>query len=548
MKRIATFVLTALFTLAGHAQDPNFHIYLCFGQSNMQGKGKIEAKDTTDVPERFKMMAAVDFPKMGRKQGEWYKAVPPLCRPETGLCPADYFGRKLVELLPDSITVGVINCSVDGCSIQMFDEDVCTGYIKGQPSYMTSAASAYDNNPFRRLVDLGKKAQQAGVIKGILIHQGETDQGDDKWHLYVHRIYTRMLAELGLEPTEVPLIAGEMLRAEYGGVNAGAIANVNCLPNVIPNVMIATSENCRNMDQYHFNSEGYRIIGRRYGKLMAAYLEAYNTQCQFDATSLRIEGDSIEMLPASKRKLHVYATDAEGTEHDVTMACQYQIADPSLLSISQTTLTTTQQLGNTTVDITLTDKSGKQLNINVPVSIGLCALNENVFVPAIYQKGSLKATDTSINFKTGANGYGGWVFQDGVDLSQTPYLIVDLAKNPASNTRIVAFKGDFKTPRYNFTLSTKSKVQAVDLRELQNSKKENLDVSSINMLGLSLATAGTLYINSISLSADGELPTYILSMQSNQTDVQPIYDLSGRRIAQPAKGLYIQGGKKFIKQ
>ena len=33
---------------------------------------------------------------LGREQGKWYPAVPPLSRPNAGMSPADYFGRTLV--------------------------------------------------------------------------------------------------------------------------------------------------------------------------------------------------------------------------------------------------------------------------------------------------------------------------------------------------------------------------------------------------------------------------------------------------------------------
>ena len=85
--------------------EPNFHIYLAFGQSNMEGNAKIEAQDTANVSPRFKMMAAVDMSSKGRTKGEWYTAVPPLCRDGTGLSPCDYFGRELVNNLPEEITV-----------------------------------------------------------------------------------------------------------------------------------------------------------------------------------------------------------------------------------------------------------------------------------------------------------------------------------------------------------------------------------------------------------------------------------------------------------
>ena len=82
--------------------DPNFHIYLCFGQSNMEGNAAIESQDLSGISTRFQMMAAVNF-GTNRTKGNWYKAIPPLCRQNTGLTPADYFGRTLVEKLPENI-------------------------------------------------------------------------------------------------------------------------------------------------------------------------------------------------------------------------------------------------------------------------------------------------------------------------------------------------------------------------------------------------------------------------------------------------------------
>ena len=40
------------------APDKNFYIFLCFGQSNMEGNAKIEQEDLVGVDSRFQMMAA----------------------------------------------------------------------------------------------------------------------------------------------------------------------------------------------------------------------------------------------------------------------------------------------------------------------------------------------------------------------------------------------------------------------------------------------------------------------------------------------------------
>ena len=152
--------------------DPNFHIYICFGQSNMEGNAQWEAQDMGNVDPRFKMMPAVDMPSSNRKKGKWYTAYPPLCRNNTGLTPADYFGRTMVKNLPDSITVGVINVAVGGCSIELFDEDKCASVISGSEDWFKNYCKEYGNNPYRRLIEMAKEAQKYGVIKGILLHQG----------------------------------------------------------------------------------------------------------------------------------------------------------------------------------------------------------------------------------------------------------------------------------------------------------------------------------------------------------------------------------------
>ena len=98
--------------------DPNFYIFLCFGQSNMEGNARPEAQDLTSPGPRFLLMPAVDFPEKGRKMGEWCEASAPLCRPNTGLTPADWFGRTLVASLPENIKIGVIHVAIGGIDIK----------------------------------------------------------------------------------------------------------------------------------------------------------------------------------------------------------------------------------------------------------------------------------------------------------------------------------------------------------------------------------------------------------------------------------------------
>lgn len=257
--------------------DPNFQIYLCFGQSNMEGNATPEAQDKENVPERFKMMAAVDFGSPKRTMGEWYTAVPPLCRQGTGLTPADYFGRTLVEKLPSEVSVGVINVAVGGASINLFLEEKKDAYIAGEADWFKNYCAAYDNDPLGRLIEMGKIAQKQGTIKGILLHQGETDNGQSDWAKRVAKVYTRICYYLGLDPKKTPLLAGETIHDKQdGGDGACGYHNRAAMPmlkNEIPNSYIISAEGLNSKgDGLHFTAAGYREIGKRYAEKMLELL------------------------------------------------------------------------------------------------------------------------------------------------------------------------------------------------------------------------------------------------------------------------------------
>src|ERR1035437_652008 len=157
------------------SQDPNFYIFLCFGQSNMLGGGTIEAQDQT-VDSRFQNFSAVDCPDLGRIKGNWYTANPPLCRCNTGLNPVDYFGSTMVANLPSNVRVGVIMVAIEGSSIEVFDKYGYKASLETAPGWFLNIVNGnYEGNPYQYLINLAKLAQKDGVIKGILLHQGETN-------------------------------------------------------------------------------------------------------------------------------------------------------------------------------------------------------------------------------------------------------------------------------------------------------------------------------------------------------------------------------------
>ena len=276
-KLVLTSMMMLIAMLSANAEvDPNFHIYICFGQSNMEGNAQWESQDVGNVDPRFQMLATCNFSSPKRTLGNWYTATCPIVSPVGKLGPTDYFGRTMVQELPNH-KIGVIAVAMGGSPIEMFDKDLYQQ--KYQDNYnewwAQIARNYYGENPYGRIIEMAKKAQEVGVIKGILLHQGESNNGDEKWPGMVKKIYKDMLKDLGLRASDVHIYVGETEYENMGGGCSWHNHVVAKIPEVIPTGHVVSAEGIpgNGTDPWHFSAAGYRTFGKRYA---AAVLDVMN--------------------------------------------------------------------------------------------------------------------------------------------------------------------------------------------------------------------------------------------------------------------------------
>ena len=296
------------------APDPNFHIYLAFGQSNMEGQGDIGSQDKS-VDERFQLLWSADagYCNQGASKGKWIKAIPPLAHCQGAkLGPADYFGRTMVEKTDPQIKVGIIVVAIAGCSIDLFDKTGYANYARSQQSWMTQRINTYGGNPYGRMIEMAKKAQEEGVIKGIIFHQGETDAGNGQWPSKVKSVYDNIIKDLGLG-SDIPFLAGEVLRS---GSSSGANNNISKLPQQSKNFYVVSSEGFNQAlgdgQNVHFTSQEYRDFGKRYAEKMIEVLgdkikpeaSAVSSSSEAPASSAAVAPASSESVASSSSRSH----------------------------------------------------------------------------------------------------------------------------------------------------------------------------------------------------------------------------------------------------
>lgn len=232
------------------AERSKFRLYLLVGQSNMAGRGTVEAEDLSINPR----VLTLD------KDGRWVVAVDPLHSDKptmAGVGLGTTFGKVMAEADPE-VVIGLIPCAVGGTSISQWQK----GADPVQPW-----GKLYDN-----AIERAKLALRDGVLMGILWHQGEADASTGGIAAYQERL-TKLVADFrtDLDAPDVPFVAG-MLGVWDPQRHAGRQAfneNLKNLPTWFANAAVVDSTGLEHRgDNTHFNSASLREFGRRYAQAL----------------------------------------------------------------------------------------------------------------------------------------------------------------------------------------------------------------------------------------------------------------------------------------
>lgn len=256
MKTFMTMVLLAALSLVNARAEihssveamklpaqEKLHLYLMMGQSNMSGRGVVETEDRTPHPRVL----------MFTTNAVWQPALEPVThdRPKLlGVGPGLAFGKAMAEKTPD-MTIGLVPCSLGGTPLSRWQR----------------GGDLYSNAVHR-----AKLAMQAGTLKGVLWHQGESDSNRGKAETYGARLgqmIRDLRADLGV--TDLSFVAGQLGEFLYtrGSNNVAEVRLVNdaiaSLPQTVPHTSFVSSEGLAHKgDQLHFDTASERELGRRY--------------------------------------------------------------------------------------------------------------------------------------------------------------------------------------------------------------------------------------------------------------------------------------------
>lgn len=178
---------------------------------------------------------------------------------------------------------------------------------------------------------------------------------------------------------------------------------------------------------------------------------------------------------------------------------------------------------------------------------GLFPISEDYFEPALIGDGTFKMSTNGQygQFKPAANGFGGWHYVYGVDLTdEARYLVVNLNSASLAKPALRIYDDDdlATTHYYESEGFGASRHIVIDLEEAA----KEIDLSHIAYIGFTAEKSSMVNLKEVFLSRDGEEADGI---QNSKFIIQncEAYDLQGRHVMHPTHGVYIIGGRKVFR-
>jgi hypothetical protein len=235
LTRRAALLLPAL---AVRAQAPR-DVFLLAGQSNMAGRGVVEAQDRQPV----------DGVLVWNREGRWAPAIDPLHWDKPEIAGVGLGRNFAATLAGGGATVGLVPCAFGGSALWE--------WMPGEKHYVEALRRA------RGALAAG------GRLRGLLWHQGESESTDESRARGYGANWLRFVSALRqeLSAPDLPAVVGELgrfVRAPFAGVVNEQLA---WLPLRAPRTAFVPSEGLHHKgDDLHFDSASLREFGRRYAQ------------------------------------------------------------------------------------------------------------------------------------------------------------------------------------------------------------------------------------------------------------------------------------------
>lgn len=273
-------------------------------------------------------------------------------------------------------------------------------------------------------------------------------------------------------------------------------------------------------------------------------------------TELTINGkEELTLLTGSSSTITVKGIYADGHTEDITMAADYENQNPDVIRVTNGRIMALQD-GESDIIISYKGPLGDRQSLKIHITSSTFPLTAELFNPNIWETGSFD--ENTHTLVTGQYGFGGWWYDNGIDLSEYKYVVAKMGNDNLNNGASFRLfdENSYWSGAAEYEVKN-SKQVVVDLNNMYKSNsKVKLDPSHIYGVGFWSFGGSPIIIDKVYLtnSDDYEDPTGIEDVTVDKDPLVDVYTITGIKLRTQVRrsevirelpaGIYIVGREK----
>lgn len=256
--------------------EGEYDVYLLIGQSNMAGRGELLEEDYAEIPNVY-LLDSEGNPVPAKNPLNIYSTIRKADNVQK-MGPGASFASTIAEQTGKKVLL-VVNAR-GGSAISHWAKGTNTSVTVGDATTSTSLSF------YSEAVTRTQQAMQYGALKGILWHQGCSDQSNASYMSQLMKLANNLRTDLG---GDVPFIAGQLGDWRSSSVNFNTniksigqyltysdwVSSADCIP-----IVTAESNGEPDLTDPHFDRASQMLIGKRYAQkiLKMVYEKDYTVE------------------------------------------------------------------------------------------------------------------------------------------------------------------------------------------------------------------------------------------------------------------------------
>ncbi|MFO8002051.1 MAG: family 43 glycosylhydrolase, partial [Marinilabilia sp.] len=254
------------------------------------------------------------------------------------------------------------------------------------------------------------------------------------------------------------------------------------------------------------------------------------TEDQLALDSLTMESDTLQLLVGSYKTLNIKAHFRDGHSENVASDVKVFNPNPEVVEIVHGQIIA-KSSGQATIDATYEGKLGEVQTIQFNVESSFFPLTKELFNPSIWEEGTFN--EETGELITGTYGFGGWQYENGIDISDYKFLVVKLKEPTSSGASFRIFdENSYWSEPFKYDVGSETEI-IVDLNRMTKEVDgQVLDVESshIYIAGFWSNGGEPIYIDDVYLSNSDDYDTAVEETyleEIDENDIVDVYSITG---------------------